>query len=322
MGPYEDIRVSVAIPTRNRSQKIQPTLQSILMGSRCPDEIVVFDQSDDDSTHKQVEKMQLITKGDRIRYVSSEHHGVGANRNDALRAVNGDFIAFCDDDICVGKAWLESMLHEWVVVWGRAPVVITGRILPDPEFEPGAPVPGIRLNETRMVFRNKIPSVDILFGGHFGASRELFANLGPAPFDESLGPGAQFPGADDEDFGYRVLKAGFPIVYEPSIVATHHPGNQSWRHMRYTHAVGYGAFIAKHTLQGDIAIFWRLGYAFIVHLVKSVRAYLHAQELEGSARLLSSAGLIIGFLSWVIMISRKRMNFALSKRLYRKSDST
>jgi glycosyltransferase involved in cell wall biosynthesis len=320
--PYPDIFVSVAIPTRNRSQKIENTLRSILVGSRCPDEILVVDQSDDDLTRILVGEMRLNPMGDRIRHISSVRRGTSANRNDGLREVNGDIIVFSDDDICVDKRWLELMLHEWIVVWRRQPVVITGRILPGPEFKSGAPVPGLRLSKDRMVFQGRPRFGDILYGGHFGASRELFARLGPTPFDEKLGPGAQFPGAEDEDFGYRVLKAGFPIVYEPSIEVTHHPEMHDYRRTSYTHGIGGGAFVAKHALQGDIGILGRLVHGFIVNLMKSARAYLRLQELEGSIRLFNSLGLMIGFLQGMLVMSRGQVNSVFSRLFNKRPNST
>lgn len=320
--PYPDIFVSVAIPTRNRSQKIENTLRSILVGSRCPDEIVVVDQSDDDLTRILVEEMRLHPMGDRIRYISSARRGANANRNDALQEVTGDFIIFSDDDISVDERWLELMLHEWVVIWRRAPVVISGRILPGHEFESGAPVPGVRLSRDRKIFRDNPYSEDVLYGGHFGASQELFVRLGSNPFDEKLGPGTQFPGAGDEDFGYLVLKAGYPIVYEPSIKVRHHPERHGWRRMSYTHAIGCGFFISKHALKGNIGILGRLVHGFIVNLVKSAKAYLRLQELEGSIRLLNSVGLMIGFLQGMLVMSRGQVNSVFSRLFNKRTNST
>lgn len=298
--PYSDIHVSVVIPTRNGSREMQRTLRSLLSGSRSPDEIVVLDQSDDDATKREVEAVQSHPKGNRIRYVASTRPGLCAHRNDAFREATGDFIASVDDDVAVAKDWLESMIHEWVSIWRKAPVLITGRILPPADAAPGALISALRLSKERIVYLRKPRFSDALIGAHFGASRELFTVLGDPPFDERLGLGTQFPGGDDDEFAYRVLKAGFPIVYEPSIMAVHNAkAVLSWRRMRFSYAIGSGAAMAKHLLQGDIGVVYHLGRSFMANLGKSLKSLVLLQEPEGTARLLATAGVVIGLFGWV-----------------------
>lgn len=308
MDIYSDIRVSVIIGTRNRPDQIQHTLMSLLDSSRCPDEIVVLDQSDDDLTKEEVDAVRSLPNGDRIRYVTSKRRGLSANRNDAIREATGDFIASVDDDVAVEKRWLEFMLREWITVWGKRPVLITGRILPAPEFQPGALVTAIRLSEKRTVFEGKPRATDVLIGAQFGASRQVFTKLGKSPFDEMLGVGAKFPGADDEEFAYRVQKAGFPVVYEPSIAVTHYTERRNdWRRVNFKYGVGNGAAMAKHLLRGDIGILLSWSHSFAVNIVKSIKAALRLKEPEASGRLLTSAGLLIGLLGWMLAVVTGRL---------------
>lgn len=291
------VPVSVAIPTRNRPTKLKETVESVLAGSLVPAEIVVSDQSTDEATRAIVEEMGQSVTGPTIRYIRSLRPGSSANRNDAFRATSGVFIAFVDDDIRVERQWLERLLREWEEGWARGPVLIAGRILSgveeDSRYDPGA-----RLSDARAVFQKLPRTRDLLYGGAFGADRTVIDRLGPDPFDERLGVGARFRGGEDEDFGYRALKAGFPVIYEPSIIVTHFPETEGWRRSSFTRSFGGGAFFAKHIFRGDRALLRNFGWVLFIQMAKSFRSYLRFQAREGTMRLLSFAGLLAGFLSW------------------------
>ena len=297
---FKETRFSVVIPTRNGSCKIKRAMIALLKGTRVPDEIVILDQSDDDATQREVANVQALPGGSIIRYVPTTRSGLCAHRNDAIREATGEFIASIDDDVAVDSQWAERMLSEWVHVWKKEPVLISGRVLPDPEFESEALVKAIRLSEKRTVFKDKPQVSNVMVGAHFGASHEIFEKLEPFPFDERLGAGSRFRCADDGEFAYRVLKAGFPVVYEPSIVVTHYTKRVSgWRVARYNMAIGYGAALAKHVLEGDINMLGEFVKALIIHFGKGVRALLLGKEPEGTARLLACPGLVFGFLGWI-----------------------
>lgn len=299
---FPDISVSIIIATRDRHEEIQRALHALLNGTRRPDEIVIYDQSDNELTRKEVDEIRLLPEGSIIKYFSSKKKGISANRNDALRAASGDFIASVDDDIEVDNQWLELMLHEWVDKWGAQPVLITGPIMPAPEFEPGALITAVRTSKDRIVYTGKARYTNVLIGAQFGASRELIAHLSSPPFDERLGAGCQFPGADDEEFSYRVRKAGFPVVYEPSIIVTHYTERVSdWRRVNFKYGIGNGAAMAKHFLQGDMYIMKDFFTAVLTNVFKSLKYALRLKEPEGSARLFSAVGLVYGFVKWVTL---------------------
>jgi glycosyltransferase involved in cell wall biosynthesis len=295
------IAVSVIIATRNGSREILRSLSSLLAGNVVPDEIVVLDQSDDDLTERKVAEGQKLPGGERIRYIPSTRPGLCAHRNDALAAVCGDFIASIDDDVAVPPDWLERMLREWTDNWNRQDVLITGRILRGPEIKPQDLVTAIVENPHRRVIQGKRIPCGIFVGAQFGAPRTLFERLKPMPFDERLGVGARFSGADDDEFAYRVQLLGAPIVYEPSIWCTHHTVRVSgWRRMTYTRAIGTGAAMAKHFLETDRRMLLELARYVAVQWGKAAKAAVRFEEPEGSARLIGSAGVLWGFLKWYL----------------------
>jgi glycosyltransferase involved in cell wall biosynthesis len=299
--PCRPESVSVIIATRNGSREILRSLSSLLAGNVVPDEVVVLDQSDDDRTRRKVEEAQRLPGGDRIRYLHSTRPGLCAHRNDALAAANGDFIASIDDDVAVPSDWLERMLQEWTQQWQRGDVLITGRILRGPEIGPDDLVTAIVEHPERRVIRGRRVPCGIFVGAQFGAPRTLFRRLEPMPFDERLGVGARFSGADDDEFAYRVQLLDAPIVYEPSIWCTHHTVRVTgWRKMTYTRAIGTGAAMAKHFFKGDRRMLAELLRYVAIQWVKAFKAVLKLEEPEGSSRLIGSAGVIVGFGKWAL----------------------
>jgi len=298
MDPVRPL-VTVAIPTRDRPESLRRTLASILRGTLLPGEIVVCDQS---------ESQADIALGDLpgaaldvpIRHRRVRERGVNANRNHAIHASSGEFIAFCDDDATVHPEWLERMVAEWEDRWSRGAVLITGAILPGREYGIEEAVPGVRMGGERRIFSQRPKRGDTLYGGHFGAPRAVFEALLPHPFDERLGPGARYPGAGDEDFACRVLAAGIPVVYEPSITVRHHPGPRgSWSRMEYRHAIGNGGMLAKQLLAGDRGAGKRLAESMAIALGKTARALVRGNTDEAAARLMSAGGIGIGFVRWL-----------------------
>jgi glycosyltransferase involved in cell wall biosynthesis len=86
-------RVSVVIPTYNYGRFIANAVESALAQSYQEREIIVVDDGSKDDTHARVEPYM-----DRITYIRQENQGCSAARNTAIRAANGEWIAFLDAD--------------------------------------------------------------------------------------------------------------------------------------------------------------------------------------------------------------------------------
>lgn len=96
-------KVSVIIPTYNRSRYVTQAIDSILTQTYKDYEIVVVDDGSTDNTREVLEPYM-----DKIRYIYQENTGVSAARNLGIREAKGEWIAFLDSD----DRWMPRKLER------------------------------------------------------------------------------------------------------------------------------------------------------------------------------------------------------------------
>jgi glycosyltransferase involved in cell wall biosynthesis len=90
------MRISVAIPTRNRPEGVRRVLNSLAAQSRPADEILIVDSTPDERTQAVVEEARATYNS--IRYVREER-GLNRQRNRAVRETSAEVVVFLDDDV-------------------------------------------------------------------------------------------------------------------------------------------------------------------------------------------------------------------------------
>lgn len=117
-----DPSVSVIIPAFNSSGTIRRALDSVLVQTRPPEQIIVVDDGSTDGTAVIVSEY-----GGRIDYFWQPNAGVGAARNFGIREAKNPWIAFLDAD----DEWLPDHLFRQVEILRAHPdlVWITGNCL-------------------------------------------------------------------------------------------------------------------------------------------------------------------------------------------------
>jgi GT2 family glycosyltransferase len=103
-GEAPRLRASVCICTRNRPEELDRALASAIASRPAAHQIVVADDSDGGETERLVRG-----RATEIVYVRGPRTGLGANRNVALDAADGDFLLFLDDDAVLGESFLATM---------------------------------------------------------------------------------------------------------------------------------------------------------------------------------------------------------------------
>ena len=103
-------KISVIIPTYNRSQKLKRSVESVLEQTYTDLEIIVVDDGSEDDTQEVVRSIQ----DRRIQYVRLDHNlGAAVARNEGVRRSNFALIAFQDSD----DVWRPEKLERQMMYW-------------------------------------------------------------------------------------------------------------------------------------------------------------------------------------------------------------
>ena len=99
------MKISVIIPAYNGDRYIAQAIDSVLAQTYTNYEIIVVDDGSTDNTSNIVQAY-----GDRVHYIYQENQGVAVSRNRGIRASQGEYIAFLDqDDIFFPNKLLEQL---------------------------------------------------------------------------------------------------------------------------------------------------------------------------------------------------------------------
>lgn len=191
----------------------------------------------------------------RIHYVHIPCRGVSRARNAAIAHSTGDIIAITDDDCVPTPDWLEAIAHSF---WEHGSLGAVGGsvVAPPPERKGPAVCPICTLTTERLYvpagpIRQAPPDWDLI-SANFAMRRQVFERVGP--FDEYLGPGTDFPAADDVDYRIRMEALDIPMLATPRSQVVHNGyryGAKAIYQHRMNYVAGDGALAAKLTLLGD-----------------------------------------------------------------------
>jgi GT2 family glycosyltransferase len=99
-------RVSVIIPTKDRRAALEETIRTLLMQTRMADELIVVDQSQNES--------HLETVSLSLKYIyNPEITGASQARNEGMKQATGDFWLFLDDDVVLDPDFIEKLLAAY-----------------------------------------------------------------------------------------------------------------------------------------------------------------------------------------------------------------
>jgi GT2 family glycosyltransferase len=290
---------SLIICSRNRPSLLNETIDSILNGLEVPDEIIIIDQSDTPD-----EKLAVLTteRPCKIRYQWTKPPGLSHARNLGIKTAQNDWLVFTDDDVLVTADWFGVLLRALDA--GDQRTVVTGRVLAVHEHHNGGFAPSIKEDENPAVYQGRVGQ-DVLYSNNMAFRKSVVAEIGD--FDERLGPGTRFPSAEDNDLGFRLLEAGYRIVYVPQAVLYH----RAWRTgrgflaLRRSYGIGRGAFYAKHMQWHDRYMLKRMVQDVRNHLIRFV-SRLRGDRLQAYGDLVLAGGMIYGAVYWLLTQYRKR----------------
>jgi GT2 family glycosyltransferase len=311
--------VSIVVATLDRPHELRECLHclSSLKVIR-PIEIIVVDNNPSSGLTK-----PIVAEFSNVKLVQESRRGLAYARNAGILASTGDIAVATDDDVRVPPDWLEKL----VAPFARADVmVVTGNVLPltletqaqrlfevygglgrgDKPMEVGGAWFALHT-------RHAVPTWRLGATANAAFRTSIFTHPGIGLMDEALGPGMPSGVGEDTYLFYKVLKAGYTLVYNPLAYVwhIHRRDMKALRSQLYAYSKGHIAYHLTTLLRdGDKRALWH-----IFHLtgwrIKQVGSVLnsffqgHPCEYPLSLVLLEIAGNLAG--PWALWRSRRRV---------------
>jgi GT2 family glycosyltransferase len=284
---------TVVICSRGRPDLLADAVRSVLAMEVLPDELVVVDQSDQPQPDLAAGTIGVGSPV-ALRYLWAPDRGLSRARNVGVAAAKGDIVAFLDDDILVDPRWLDSVvraLTEGPDAGER--LVISGQVRSGEPEVPGGWAPSTIDSPEPVTYRGRLRR-DVLAAGNLALYRSAFDVVGT--FDERLGAGTSLPSAEDNDFGYRLLRAGFTLAYRPEVVVVH----RAWRRedalvrLRYDYGRGQGGYYAKYVARGDWFMLRRAAGDLAGHVLRAARRLVAGRVREAWGDVAYDYGILVG----------------------------
>ena len=204
------MKVSVIIPTHNRSDALDKTLSNLrLQEFEHPWEAIVINNNSTDDTDQVVSKWQKDFPVP-LTLLHEKKPGPSAARNAGGRNAKGEYLIFIDNDILTQPDFIKRHYDDLVKYDGSW---IVGHIENLPE----------QRNTHFGKFRSSLESgpgkeivpVQGITGQSTSLKRSQFDQLGG--FDENF----HVASGEDREFALRALSAGIRIYHDPNIVVLH-----------------------------------------------------------------------------------------------------
>lgn len=229
------MKVSLILPTLNRTDDLAVFLDSLLEQTYKDFELIVIDQNKGDEIKEILDN--YLNKID-IKYIKSDILGISVNRNKGLICRTGEIIGFPDDDCSYAPDTLEKVVSylkdkkkhiyscrtlEKVKNYG------TGIML---DYNTNITVSNADLTVKSITFFVNIEGQDIYL------------------FDKKLGVGALFGSGEETDYVLNLLHKGYVGEYFANDII-YHPakkGNYEDLERAYNYARGYGALCKKEVV--------------------------------------------------------------------------
>jgi GT2 family glycosyltransferase len=307
--------VSVIVPTRDRPERIQACLRSLMALHYPKYEIIVVDNAP--STSVTADFIQQTYHDEpRVHYVREDHPGASSARNCGMMAAMGEILAFADDDAVIDPYWLIELVRAFRTADDVA--CVTGLVLP---LELDTPAQfwleewgGFCKGFTRRVFdmAENHPKTPLhpYTAGRFGTGASMAFKAAflrrVGGFDLALGPASPAQGGEDLAAFFQVVTRGYKLVYEPAAVA-YHPHYRDYIVLRkqiYRNGIGLTAYLTKILLDNPRLLFGlipKLPYGLVFTL--SARLAKNSQksaQYPKELTMLELKGMLFGPFAYVL----------------------
>ena len=241
-------KVSVIVCTRDRAESCRDTLARLLESRPSTAELIVVDQSRDDSTRA---ALAGLAGFESVIYIRSTRRGLSTARNEGADAASGELLLYTDDDCLPDPGWIEAW--QECLTSEREVGVGFGQVS-CPPFDPakGYTAGFNTRNGSHGAELFRLGAGHVGMGANMAVPKRVWQSLGG--FDEGLGAGTRFPAGEDADLAYRALKAGLRIRHLAAARVWHYGYRQGAgaSTLMRGYVAGIAAMYAKHARCGDL----------------------------------------------------------------------
>ncbi len=240
-------RFSVVIPTYRRRERVLRNVRALADQDFSDFEAIVVDDGSGDGSGAALRALETPFP---LAVLEQENQGAAGARNVGARAARGEILLFLDDDMEAAP----SLLAEHERSHREGADLVVGDMPLHPDSPAGLLSWGVGLwaqtRRERLTAAGAEPGLDDLLTGQMSIAREAFDRLGG--FDTSFTREGLF-GGEDIDFGYRVVKAGLRVAYNPAAISCQYYDVDPAAYLRRSRETGRSEeeLVLKHPEQRD-----------------------------------------------------------------------
>jgi glycosyltransferase involved in cell wall biosynthesis len=217
--------LTVAVPTRDRQERLLGALEAIASELGAEDELLVVDNGSTDGTGAAAEAFLADVPGGKL--LSELEGGLSVARNRVLHESRHAVVCFVDDDVRVRPGWLGALRRAWGESTPQV-ACIGGPLLPEWQAPRPAWLADYLLyvisildlggERTRL---DQTPRVGYVWGGNFSVHVESALAVGGFDPDRGVRPADPSDRGEEEELQRRFARAGLDTWYEPDAAAVH-----------------------------------------------------------------------------------------------------
>lgn len=273
-----EIKISIIIPTINRYEDLQNTLNDLSKQSIQNFEVIIIDQTDKDKSKK--------IAGDKITHLHKNYKSASKARNDGLLIAKAGIVLFLDDDVIIeNRDFLKNHIrhYENSSISGVSGAILNLDRKWNENLQKKANHPYLGWIYTP---RNYNKTLNISDGGAGNLSVNKKWAIAVGGMDENYIKGAY---REESDFCLRLTKKYGKLIYDPEAELIHigNPtgGTRSWKSTKGVIHGKHHMFGAWYFMFKNLPWFiwpeytWLTIRRFILHKKLIVRFYLLPKAL-------------------------------------------
>jgi glycosyltransferase involved in cell wall biosynthesis len=222
--------LSVIIPTRNRADSLQLTLQSLLSQTlpRNLFEVLVIDNGSTDKTKNVVQSFQQ--KLGNVQYFFEPSPGLHVGRHLGMKNARSEILVYADDDVEAFPTWLEAIVESFQ---DQDVALVGGKNLPKFEAEPPNWI--LKMwekdqNGDRSLWYLSIIDLGdetkkinpyFVFGCNFSIRKSILLKAGGFHPDSMPQELIKYRGDGESHVSHYILEHGYKTIYHPKASVYH-----------------------------------------------------------------------------------------------------